>query len=369
MDHSRLSDQFNHIGLKAATLVLALSVLTGLSCGKRGLPLPPEDRIPQRVQTTGFQRGNRVILQWRMPEQNAAAGRREQISRVDIYRSVEPASGPIELTEEEFASRSSVIAAIPVTEADFGSKTMTYADTISLGPEPVRLRYAVRFVNAAGQRAGLSNVFVIQPATVAGAPTSLSTTVKQEAIELTWAAPEANADGSRPANLLGYNVYRADAAERPASLLNKTPAKEPAFTDRTFEFGKEYSYFVRAVSVGSEGSPVESSESNIASVIPRDIFAPSAPTAITLASTSESISIFFATNPEPDVAGYRIYRSADRGAPIGSWQLVSPDLLTTNTFTDRGLKPGATYFYYIRAIDTAGNVSDPSEIVSETVQE
>ena len=46
-------------------------MLTGLSCGKRKPPLPPKERVLQNVEITGFQRGNQVILSWKMPARNA----------------------------------------------------------------------------------------------------------------------------------------------------------------------------------------------------------------------------------------------------------------------------------------------------------
>ena len=112
--------------------------------------------------------------------------------------------------------------------------------------------------------------------------------------------------------------------------------------NRTFEFTKEYFYFVRAVSVGTGGELVESLESPIVAVRPVDTFPPSPPAAITVAAAPGTISIFFAVNPEKDVVGYRIYRSEDRDAPIDKWQLLTPDLLTKNTFQDTRVEAGKT---------------------------
>jgi hypothetical protein len=39
----------------------------------------------------------------------------------------------------------------------------------------------------------------------------------ETAIKLNWTSPEANVDGSKPANILGYNVY-ASAGENEARL-------------------------------------------------------------------------------------------------------------------------------------------------------
>jgi fibronectin type 3 domain-containing protein len=86
-----------------------------------------------------------------------------------------------------------------------------------------------------------------------------------------------------------------------------------------------------------------------------------------LAATPTTISIFFATNPEKDVVGYKIYRSEDATLDKAKWTLLTPEALTTNTFQDPKVESGKTYYYYLTAIDKFGNVSEPSEVVSETV--
>jgi len=366
---SKLSNYLKQSNLKTALTLIALVVLTGLSCGKRKPPLPPEERVTQRVEVNGFQRGSQVLLAWKMPVRNASDGSVQNISRADIYRLAEPLDSPLTLSEEEFASRSVLIASVPIADADFGLKTLSYSDTLEFAGQPARLRYAVRLVNASGQKASFSNFFLIQPAAkVSVSPTSLSAGVTQDAMNLIWNAPSTNADGSIPPNVLGYNIYRSDSEKETGRLLNKIPVTVSRFADQFFEFDKEYFYFVRAVSVGTGGEPIESTESNIVRISPKDTFAPSPPAAITLAATLNTISIFFATNPEKDIAGYRIYRSTDPNINKPEWPLLTPELLTTNTYQDTKVESGVTYYYYLTAVDTAGNVSGPSEVVSEIVQ-
>lgn len=353
---------------KAPLALLAVVLLIGLSCGKRKPPQPPKERVIQRVEITGFQRGNQVILSWKMPARNASQNSLLNIERADIYRLAERLTSPQNLSEEEFASRSTLVATLGIRDSDFGLKTLSYTDTLQFAGQPARLRYAIRLVNASGQKAAFSNFFLLEPAArVASAPTSLSATVTQEAIKLDWEAPTTNVDGSTPANLLGYNVYRSGSADVPGKLLNKTPISDAHFDDEFFEFDKPQFYFVRAVSVGTGGEPVESTESNIQQVLPKDTFPPGPPTAITLAATPTTISIFFATNPEKDVTGYRIYRSVDPDLEKEKWELLTSEILATNTFQDTRVESGKTYYYFLTAADKAGNISAPSEVVSETV--
>lgn len=349
-------------------ILLFALILAGAACGKRSAPLPPRSRVAQTVEIAGFQRGNQVILSWQMPARNAPKGSVQHISRADIYRLAEPVGAPVQLSEEEFANRSTIIATMPINDADFALKTLQYKDTLQFAGQPARLRYALRFVNASGQKAGFSNALLIEPTSrIALGPTSLAATYGQEAVKLTWEPPAANVDGTTPASVLGYYVYRSPSATEPAKPLNKTPITSTTFEDEYFEFGREYFYFVRAVSAGVQAEPVESVESNILRLRPVDTFAPSPPSAITVAASPTSISIFFATNPEKDIAGYKVYRSEDPQKTKETWELLTSTLLTTNTFQDRRVSGGKTYFYYLTAADTAGNISERSEVVSETV--
>jgi hypothetical protein len=366
--HNYLSASIKHSEMKLLTTLITIAVIASVGCGKRKPPVPPKERVAQRVELSGYQRGNQVIVSWKMPARNAKPDSVLNISRADIYRLAEPSDAPLLLSEEEFANRSTLIAAMKITDADFGLKTLTYRDTLEFAGQAARLRYAIRFVNAAGQKAAFSNALLIEPTSkVAASPTSLSAEPSQEAIKLRWTAPTGNLDGSSPPSLLGYNVYRSSSEKEPGKLLNKTPVSGTSFDDEFFEFGKDYFYFVRAVSLGTLAEPMESTESNVLKFRATDTFPPSSPAAITLAAAPGTISIFFAVNPEKDVVGYKIYRSTEVNLPRSDWTLLTPELLTTNTYQDTRVEPGKTYFYFITATDKFGNVSEPSETVSETV--
>ena len=210
-----------------------------------------------------------------MPARNASGGSLLNITRVDVYRLAEPLTDPLSLTESEFADRSTLIATVPVTDSDFALNQKTYVDTLQFAGQEARLRYAIRFVNASGQKAAFSNFFLIEPTSkIANNPASLKFQVTQQAVRLVWDIPTANVDGSAPANILGYNVYRRGTADQRFKRLNDQPVKTPAFSDNFFEFEKQYNYFVRAVSLGRNGQPVESDGSNAIDVLPRDTFPP-----------------------------------------------------------------------------------------------
>lgn len=344
-----------------------------LSCGKRRPPLPPIERVPQRTEAlSGAQRGNQVILSWPAPQRNANDESVQSIRRIDVYRLAENPRAPLGLTEEDFASRSTLIGSVTYDQIKSATDNLTYTDTLELAGEPARLRYAVRYVNASGQRAAFSNFLLVEPAArVAQPPTMIATDkeVGEEAITIVWQAPASNIDGSTPVNLLGYNVYRLEESETDAgaSPLNSSLVAGTQFVDKNFKFGDTYRYIVRSVSLGTEGAQVESLNSNSLSVSPRDSFIPTAPASITVAAAPGRLSLFFPANPELDVAGYNIYRSTDPDLPKDKWLKLNAALLPRTTFQDEKVESGKKYYYFLTAVDQVGNVSAPSEVVSETV--
>ncbi len=352
---------------KAILAFMIFALLSGLSCGKRKPPLPPLERVQQRVEISGFQRGNVITLTWTLPAGNASNKSILNITRADIYRLAEPLNNSFALSEEEFATNSTLISTLPITEADFGQKQITYSDILEFANQPVRLRYAIRFANTSGQKAAFSNFLLIEPiARVASSPTSLNAIISEQSIKLDWIAPNMNVDGTKPANILGYNIYRANSDLEIPSLLNPYPITDVSFNDKNFEFEKVYEYFVRTVSLGNNGEPVESLDSNEIEVNPKDTFAPSPPSALTIAAAPNNLSIFFAVNVEKDIVGYKIFRTTNPNQPKSEWMLITKETLLSNTFQDFAVESGKTYYYYLIAIDRAGNVSQPSEVISET---
>jgi len=329
--------------------------------------------VQQRTELlSGAQRGNQVILSWPAPQRNAPDDSVQSIRRIDIYRLAEKPNAPLPLTEEEFATRSTLIGSVTYDQIKKATDTLSYTDTLELAGEPARLRYAIRYVNASNQRAAFSNFLLIEPAgRIAKPPTVIVTgnEIREGSVVISWQPPAANIDGSTPVNLLGYNVYRTAESQGKASqtLINTSLISGEQFIDKNIRYGENYRYIVRSVSLGTGGAQVESLNSNPISVSPRDVFPPSAPAAITIAAAPGRLSIFFPANPEPDVVGYNIYRSTDPDLSKERWTKLTSSIITRTTFQDENVESGKRYYYYLTAVDQAGNVSPPSEVVSETV--
>lgn len=364
--------EYDSIGTPHTLIKLGLIVpLLIIGCGKRRPPLPPIEHVPQRTELlSGTQRGNQVILTWPAPHRNASDSAVQSIRRIDVYRLAERAGAPRPLTEEEFDAQSTLIGSVSYEQLLKSPNTLSYVDNLSL-IRPVRLTYAVRYVNAEGQRAGFSNFLSLEPGSaVSEAPVITRIAESEHALTVRWQAPGRNVDGSSPANVLGYNVYRTtglpDASQ---TLLNQNPVTALSYSDQSFRFGEDYTYIVRAISPGANGSSVESLDSNTMRVSPRDIYPPSPPKGLTaVASDPHRIVLFFAANPEPDVAGYNLYRSTDPALPKEHWKKLNASLLVRTNYQDDDVQGNTTYYYYLTAVDSAGNTSKPSEVISESVR-
>ena len=192
------------------------------------------------------------------------------------------AAGAAGVDRREFAARSTLIGSVTYDQIKNAGDSLTYTDNLELAGEPARLRYAVRYVNAAGQRAAFSNFLLLEPAArIAKPPTLIATgkEISEDAVTISWEPPIENIDGSTPVNLLGYNVYRVAETE---SEVNPAPHQHRAYYRQQVHRSK----FQVWGNLSLPGAfrvawhrrwQVESLNSNSITVSPKDVFAPSAP--------------------------------------------------------------------------------------------
>ncbi|HKV38499.1 MAG TPA: fibronectin type III domain-containing protein [Blastocatellia bacterium] len=325
---------------------------------------------------TAFQRGSTVILSWPPPTQHKKNSATFDVDRVDIYRLIEERSQEPVLDPDDYQSVASVIGFLDRDTIQDQIKTfgrLGFTDRVDLSraadAAKIRFRYAVRFVNARGQEAAFSNTVEIDPsAAVANPPHDLKVAGEaQGEIRLEWKEPQTNVDGGRPVNVVGYNVYRRNIrAGAEYELLNRDPITETTFTDAKFRYLAHYNYVVRALSRGRTGL-IESTDSNLLENFrPVDKFKPSVPNPVSIASANKVVSLFWPSNPEPDVVGYNVYRSESPEAGPNDWVKMTPEPITTVTFHDEKVVVGTRYYYRVTAVDKFKNESDPSAAVSET---
>ncbi len=118
-------------------------------------------------------------------------------------------------------------------------------------------------------------------------------------------------------------------------------------------------YFI-AISVvdqdGNESLLVERS------IIPRSL--PLAPGNVSALPEWHQVRLKWMKNIELDLQGYNIYRSLEQ---TGNFTKINQSVITDTTFVDNTAQSVQFYFYYIKAIDTDNNESNPSNTVKSRV--
>jgi hypothetical protein len=88
---------------------------------------------------------------------------------------------------------------------------------------------------------------------------------------------------------------------------------------------------------------------------PPDTEPPAAPTGLTVSSGATGMALDWDDSPEPDLAGYNVYREDGAGA----WALIASLEAATSAYTDPS--PASPSTYRVTAVDIWGNESAPAE--------
>jgi hypothetical protein len=94
-----------------------------------------------------------------------------------------------------------------------------------------------------------------------------------------------------------------------------------------------------------------------------DTAPPAAPTGATGAPVAETqVRVRWNASPEPDLAGYSVYRALASGGP---WTRLTTSLVTATTWDDAGVPDtSSTVWYQVSATDQAGNESARSATIT-----
>lgn len=368
----------------AALLILMLNA----GCAAPGVPVTREPRVPRAISDlSAKQTGDTIFLSFTFPTETAQGRPLSKTPAIEIYRAIRTAQpggaaaggGP------------QLAVTIPpqMTGKYLQDGEIRFAD--ALAPEEIVAHSGDEAVYTVRTRFGKhesadSNVVRVRIFPAPSAVEDLRAEITQAVVELSWTAATIPGEASGAATEIRYRVYRAEvetgdsAGNMPKGgtkvtknekgepvLLGETST--PAYSDTKFEFGRMYEYSVLGIAVYKAGS-VESAESNVLQVAPRDTFAPAAPTGLVATSTAASgamaahVDLSWAISSESDLQGYNVYRSESES---GAGMKLNAMPLLTPVFRDDSPEAGKKYFYYVTAIDRAGNESAPSAIVAGSV--
>jgi hypothetical protein len=369
---------------RPAYFLIVILCLSG--CAAPGEPVPPRPVVPEGVtDLAARQLGDAIVLTFTLPKNSTERQPLAESPAIEIFRALESPGGTTAPQDEPRA----LVYTVPPSLVDtyLAGGQVQFADPLK--PKTVaayaggQAVYTVRTRASKKKDSADSNVATVRVYPVAETIADLTAQVTKEAVVLKWTPPEKTTSGAALAAPAGYRVYRAlvapgAAAEAaanpdkpklagPLALVGVTPA--PPYRDTQFEFGRAYVYSVRSVTQYETGS-VESADSRIAIVAPRNTFPPAAPQGLAVVFVPATpqgpahLDLSWAISPEADVAGYNIYRSGETG---GLGNRLNRDLLLTPVFRDMPEVSGRTYFYRVTAVDRAGNESAPSAPVSSAV--
>ncbi len=358
-------------------------VLLLAGCGAPGDPTPPSPPVPTAIaDLSARQAGDGVQLTFSLPTKTIRGERLAEPPAVEILRGAAKADGSPD------ASSFRVVDTIPGAlvkkyQADEHIQILS-----PVAPEETRahpggaLVYRVRTRSAKKRTSLDSNAASVRVFPVPERIASIQSQVAETSIDLSWPAAARTSGGDAVA-VSEYHVYRGELDGRahdpatkdvlhekwiaPLALLGSSDAAN--YRDTQFDFGKTYVYVVRSVTTAS-GNPIESSDSEPLVLIPADTFPPATPQEVATAvlvnpsSGSTEVDLSWSINAEPDLAGYRVYRSEqqeDQG------QLITPDLLPSPAYRDTSVAPGHAYWYRVTAVDRSGNESAPTSPVAADI--
>jgi fibronectin type 3 domain-containing protein len=179
------------------------------------------------------------------------------------------------------------------------------------------------------------------------APAGLVATAGETAVTLDWA------DNIEP-DIARYTVYRSATTSGPYSAI-ASGLTVSTLTDTGLTNGSSYYYVVTAAdtSLNQSGHSAEVSATPQATI-------PEIPTGLSARAGDSSVLLDWADNGEPDLAGYKVYRSVTSG---GGYTPVASGV-TTSAYTDTTANNGTRYYYVVTAADLFSSESAYSMQVS-----
>jgi hypothetical protein len=415
-----------------ALLARGLLVCGLSACGKKGPTLPPLVKMPAApAEIAADRRGSTVDLMVVVPSANTDGTRPANVSATEIYAiTAAPAATPPAYSDAQMLKYGARIASVnvkaprdpnltadpdepgdeveppegagleqgatarvsdPITAASLKPTVVRpdpqapaapaaappVADVsgplLGPSPAPVTRTYAAVGVSTRGKHGPFSRRVTVPLVPPPPPPPAPSVKYDETKITVTWpsvgAAGAAEGDGFLPSRIIGatrpeisYTVYDVSASDAPVKLT-ATPVADARYEDSRIEWGVKRCYAVRA-SERVAGASIESEASPAVCEVLTDTFPPAAPKGLGAIASEGAINLIWEPNTEKDLAGYVVLRGTPSSTAL---QPITSSPIQETSFRD-GVQAGATYVYAVRAVDRAGNSSEPSGRVTETAR-
>ena len=281
------------------------------------------------------------------------------VMRVELTAATLPPNRPPSADAGSVSTAEDVAVPVTLSGSDLDGDGLTFA--VGSGPSHGTLSGAGPDLTytPAGDYFGVDSfTFTVtdsSAATSAPATVAITVTPVNDAPVVSDPGPRSSAEG----DAVTLQVLASDADDDPltytasglpdglsissAGLISGTPTAEGVFTVE--------------ITV-TDGSATD--QATITWTVTSDVTAPGAPTGLTASVSTVSVQLRWAANTEPDVAGYRVYRSV-LGGPFVELT-TSPQ--TASSFTDTTAPTRVDLTYRVSAVDTSTNASSPSTVTT-----
>jgi len=371
MQKSKIKNRVAYRGLlNLLFLIFILKLIFILpGCGKKADPRAPVRYIPGAVKDlVARQKENRVLLSWKMPEENEDGTPIKDLVGFLILR-----AEILEGTGEcrcKYKRRAMIYLERP-EPAIIKDGTVTFLDKgEDLSPPGLiygkTYGYKVFSMNRSKilSKEREARVTLSVPP---GPPEGFMAIAGEGKVTLSWSPPIKRSDGTELTDLKGYNIYRT----RERGVYGDEPVNSGlilslTYLDQGLQNNKTYYYIVKAVNnltpPWNEGPPSEE-----ISVTPQKMTPPAPPKRVIAVPAEGKIFLTWDENTEPEVAGYKVYRSL---TPKTGFTLLTHEPIIKTTFTDPDVVSNTRYYYRVTAIDNAikPNESLPSEEVEAEIK-
>lgn len=275
----------------------------------------------------------------------------------DIYEPVRLALDAEDATEVYFSLRSNTLVGRLYTfvhpEIAQALGRLFVDTSVNIGD---RVEYRIEFVNDRGEVTGkmLEEEFEINRI---AAPTPENFTVENDGYEITlkWNYPSMNSLDDKVIRFETYYNEQGPTLINEELILRDNNRNEYVYRFTVDEIGKEYDFYVSAVDITGQ----ESTRSETLSTFIEDNVAPGLVENVQVVETDQGLELSWPVSPEPDLAGYIIYRSVNSDDDFKRVNEVLHDPINT-IYVDSTVQEGNTYFYKISAVDNSGNEGNRS---------
>jgi hypothetical protein len=218
--------------------------------------------------------------------------------------------------------------------------------------------------------------FITSDTTPPSPPSNITATAGNQEITVEWDVPP-------EPDVAGYLVYWG--TESSSYLWNETVPGRFSTSYKISGLTNGTRYYIAVSAFDSSGN--ESTKSIEVSAVPSappgggggdggggtppggtppDTTPPAIPSALQAQAGDGQVLLSWRANTEEDLLGYNLYRGLTSDASKA--EKITTSVITQTEYLDQGLENGKTYYYFITAVDQAGNESEKSEPVSATPQ-